>query len=87
MLSCSVIFNWIFSLPKLIDLCDYANGGYYSIKISAGGYNGVSNGTSDIPDSFEPDDAPDQAGVLLLNDVQDHSLSTGDQDWFRFVAP
>jgi len=65
----------------------YANGGFYSIKVSAVGFDGASIGTAAIPDKFEPDDDPDQAGVLSLNDVQDHSLSVGDQDWFRFAAP
>lgn len=65
----------------------YANGGFYAIKVSADGFDGVSIGTAAIPDNFEPDDNPDQAGVLLLNDIQDHSLSIGDQDWFRFVVP
>jgi uncharacterized protein len=44
----------------------YANGGFYSIKVSAVGFDGASIGTAAIPDKFEPDDDPDQAGVLSL---------------------
>lgn len=40
-----------------------------------------------FPDAYEPNDTPERATPLLLNEAQTHSLiPAGDQDWFRFVS-
>jgi hypothetical protein len=71
---------------------EYDDGDFYSIRISDTGFGGSSSGTASDPDSYEPDNDSSSATELILNVVQDHSLSFnggayGDEDWFYFDVP
>ena len=65
------------------------NDSHYGIRITATGMlAGSSVGTSAITDAYDPGDDTSAAGTLLLLDtIQDHGLSDGDEDWFVFTAP
>ncbi len=65
----------------------FYHGGAYSIKITSTGFNGSSTQTVADPDSYEPDNNYQQATTIMLDQVQDHSLSVGDEDWFVFMVP
>ena len=65
----------------------YGNGGTYAVKIGKSGFDGTSAGTAEVPDAHEPDDGPGEATPLVLDEVQDHSFTPRDEDWFVFTAP
>lgn len=65
----------------------YNNGGSYAIKISRSYFDGSSNQTVESVDAYEPDDSPETATRLMLDQVQDHSFTKGDSDWFYFIVP
>jgi len=61
---------------------------FYSIRISAVGFDGTSaTGTATAPDSYETDNNSASATGLTLETWQHHSLSYGEADWFVFTAP
>ncbi len=71
-----------------VEVFDYfVRGDFYSIAISASGFGASSAGTPTDPDSYEPDDTSGTATTLVLDAVQDHSLTVNESDWFVFVAP
>jgi hypothetical protein len=66
---------------------------YYSIRVSATGFGGSSTATVSVDgsfnDSYEPDGTSGTATPLVLDVVQDHSITEAksDFDWFVFTAP
>lgn len=65
----------------------YGDKGFYSVMISKQGLTGTSSANVEEPDSYEPDDNFQDATILLFDQVQDHSFSKNDRDWFRFKTP
>lgn len=66
----------------------YVNG-TYSLKVSNQSYGGISpDNTGTCTDRYEPDGLPEQARLLLSNQIQnDRRLCpTGDADWVMFFA-
>jgi hypothetical protein len=65
----------------------YGDEGFYSVMISNQGFTGTSSANVADPDSYEPDDDVQNATILVLEQVQNHSFSQYDQDWFLFKVP
>ena len=66
--------------------------GPYSIAFHRLGQALQSKTRAGLPDPFEPNDSWFQATTLVLDQSQDHSLSTtanprGDEDWFVLTTP
>lgn len=60
--------------------------GGYSIRVTEQGYGGAS-AVLPLDSTGEPNDTAVDAVLLEWNVIQDHTLTEGDVDWFKFTVP
>lgn len=71
---------------RINDLDSGSAAGAYSIRISNTGPGGSSI-VVPLDSTGEPNDDSADATTLELNVIQDHTLTSGDIDWFKFTVP